>query len=62
MKIDVTDEPIHFQLYGLSSAVQNRRYGEVGCRLMDQMWDFWLSIHSVFRQSDNLLRPQDTGI
>ena len=38
MEIEIIENPIHFQLYGLSSTVENRRYGEVGLRLMDQMW------------------------
>lgn len=38
MEIEIFENPIRFQLYGLSSPVENRRYGEVGLRLMDQMW------------------------
>lgn len=38
MEIQIIYDPIRFQLYGLSSTVENRRYGEVGLRLMDQMW------------------------
>lgn len=38
MEIEINENPIRFQLYGLSSTVENRRYGEVGLRLMDQMW------------------------
>jgi effector-binding domain-containing protein len=38
MEIEIFVNPIRFQLYGLSSPVENRRYGEVGLRLMDQMW------------------------
>jgi predicted transcriptional regulator YdeE len=36
--VAIIDEAIRFQLYGLSSTVQNRCYGEVGLRLMNEMW------------------------
>jgi len=38
MEIEIIDEPIRFRLYGLSSVVGKQSYGEVGCRLMDEMW------------------------
>jgi hypothetical protein len=38
MEIEIIDQPIRFRLHGLSSSVDNHRYGEVGCRLMDKMW------------------------
>jgi predicted transcriptional regulator YdeE len=38
MDIEIIDEPIRFRLHGLSSSVENNNYGEVGCRLMDEMW------------------------
>src|SRR5262249_5910182 len=38
MEIEIIDQPIRFHLHGLSSSVDNHRYGEVGCRLMDAMW------------------------
>jgi predicted transcriptional regulator YdeE len=38
MEIEIIDQPIRFRLYGLSSSVGNCNYGEVGCRLMDEMW------------------------
>lgn len=38
MEIEIIDEPIRFTLYGLSSNVEKRRYGEVGLRLMNEMW------------------------
>ena len=38
MEIEIIDEPIRFTLYGLSSTVEGRRYGEVGLRLMNEMW------------------------
>lgn len=38
MKIEITEEPIRFVLFGLSSVVSDQSYGEVGCRLMDEMW------------------------
>ena len=38
MEIEIIDEPIRFTLHGLSSTVEDRRYGEVGLRLMNEMW------------------------
>lgn len=38
MKIEIIDEPIRFRLYGRSAVVGDKSYGEVGCRLMDEMW------------------------
>jgi hypothetical protein len=38
MDLEIIDRPIRFRLHGLSSSVENHRYGEVGCQLMDQMW------------------------
>ncbi|QDT48909.1 hypothetical protein Pan258_29560 [Symmachiella dynata] len=38
MEIEIIDQPIRFRLHGLSSSVGNQSYGEVGCRLMDEMW------------------------
>jgi effector-binding domain-containing protein len=38
LELDIIHEPIRFQLFGLSSAVENHCYGEVGLRLMNQMW------------------------
>lgn len=38
MDIQIIDEPIRFELYGLSSEVEGERYGETGLRLMDAMW------------------------
>ena len=38
MEIEIIDEPIRFTLYGLSSTVEDRCYGEVGLRLMNEMW------------------------
>jgi hypothetical protein len=38
MDIEIIDRPIRFHLHGLSSSVENNCYGEVGCRLMDEMW------------------------
>lgn len=38
MDIEIIEEPIRFCLHGLSSSVDNHTYGEVGCRLMDEMW------------------------
>ncbi len=38
MKLEIIDTPIQFRLHGLSSDVQNRRFGEVGMKLMNEMW------------------------
>ena len=38
MDIEIIDQSIRFHLHGLSSSVANNFYGEVGCRLMDEMW------------------------
>jgi GyrI-like small molecule binding domain len=38
MKIEIIDEPIRFRLYGIKGVVENERYGEVGLRLMNEMW------------------------
>jgi GyrI-like small molecule binding domain len=38
MKIEIIDEPIRFHLHGIRGVVENERYGEVGLRLMNEMW------------------------
>jgi hypothetical protein len=38
MNIEILDTPIRFRLLGKSSAVPDNRFGEVGMRLMDEMW------------------------
>ena len=38
MQIEIIGKPIRFTLYGVSSTVENRCYGEVGRRLMNEMW------------------------
>ena len=38
MDIEIKVEPIRFQLHGLFADVANHQYGEVGCRIMDQLW------------------------
>jgi hypothetical protein len=38
MKIEIIDEPIRFHLHGIEGVVENERYGEVGLRLMNEMW------------------------
>jgi hypothetical protein len=38
MQIEIFDEPIHFRLHGKWSVVENQCYGEVGVRLMNEMW------------------------
>jgi hypothetical protein len=38
MIVEIIEHPIRFHLYGLSAPVENHRYGEVGLRLMNDMW------------------------
>ncbi|HMP57753.1 MAG TPA: hypothetical protein PKD86_00245 [Gemmatales bacterium] len=38
MNIEIIEEPIRFHLHGIGGEVENERYGEVGFRLMNQMW------------------------
>lgn len=38
MKIEIIEEPIRFRLHGIQGVVENERYGEVGMRLMNEMW------------------------
>lgn len=38
MNFDIVEEPIRFHLHGVSGAVENERYGEVGMSLMNRMW------------------------
>ena len=38
MNVEIVEEPIRFHLYGIGGVVENERYGEVGLRLMDKMW------------------------
>jgi hypothetical protein len=38
MNIEIIDEPVRFHLHGIGGVVENERYGEVGLRLMNKMW------------------------
>ena len=38
MKIEIIEGRIRFHLYGIGGVVENERYGEVGLRLMNEMW------------------------
>jgi hypothetical protein len=38
MKIEIIEAPISFHLHGVGGVVENERYGEVGLRLMNEMW------------------------
>jgi hypothetical protein len=38
MKIEIVEQPIRFHLHGIQGVVANERYGEVGFRLMNEMW------------------------
>lgn len=38
MKVEIVETPIRFRLHGIEGVVENERYGEVGLRLMNEMW------------------------
>ena len=38
MQIEISDQPIQFLLHGFSGVVEDNRFGEVGFRLMNEMW------------------------
>ena len=38
MQIEISDLPIEFHLHGYSGVVEKNRFGEVGFRLMNEMW------------------------
>ncbi|HET6572617.1 MAG TPA: hypothetical protein VFG68_03365 [Fimbriiglobus sp.] len=38
MEIEIVEEPVRFHLHGIGGVVENERYGEVGLRLMNEMW------------------------
>ena len=38
MKFEIIEQPLRFHLHGVSGAVENERYGEVGMSLMNRMW------------------------
>jgi hypothetical protein len=38
MNIDIAEGPIRFHLHGIGGVVENERYGEVGFRLMNELW------------------------
>jgi hypothetical protein len=38
MHLEIVEEPIRFHLHGISGSVESERYGEVGLRLMNEMW------------------------
>ncbi|MFO0935421.1 MAG: methyltransferase domain-containing protein [Gemmataceae bacterium] len=38
MNFEIIDEPIRFQLHGVSGTVENENYGEVGFQLMNVLW------------------------
>lgn len=38
MQIEIADKPIQFHLHGFSGVVEDNRFGEVGFRLMNEMW------------------------
>lgn len=38
MQFEIIEEPIRFHLHGIGGVVENQCYGEVGFRLMNEMW------------------------
>jgi len=38
MNIEIVDEPVQFHLHGIGGVVENERFGEVGLRLMNELW------------------------
>lgn len=38
MRIEIVEQPIRFHLYGIEGTVEDERFGEVGFRLMNEMW------------------------
>ena len=38
MNVEIVETPLRFHLHGIGGVVENERYGEVGLRLMDEMW------------------------
>src|SRR5206468_3054372 len=38
MNIEIVETPVRFRLHGIGGVVENERYGEVGLRLMNEMW------------------------
>ena len=38
MNFEIVEEPIWFNLHGISGVVETKRYGEVEFRLMNEMW------------------------
>jgi hypothetical protein len=38
MNIEIVEMPVRFRLHGIGGIVENERYGEVGLRLMNEMW------------------------
>lgn len=38
MNFEIIEQPSRFRLHGIGGVVENERYGEVGLRLMNEMW------------------------
>lgn len=38
MNMEIVETPLRFHLHGIGGVVENEQYGEVGLRLMDEMW------------------------
>ncbi len=38
MEMEIVESPILFHLHGITSVVENNRFGETGMKLMNEMW------------------------
>src|SRR5262245_11118596 len=38
MNYEIIEQPIRFRLHGIGGVVENEKYGEIGLRLMNEMW------------------------
>jgi predicted transcriptional regulator YdeE len=47
MEVAIIETPIRFHLHGKASAVPNNCYGDVGLRLMDEMWKIVKESHTA---------------
>ena len=52
----VDNELLEFNLWGLSAAVPNEQYGDVGMRLMNEMWN-QLRTNSVRNSGERVSSP-----
>ena len=47
MDIEIIEKPIRFHLHGMSSTVRNDCFGEVGLRLMSELWNAVKASHTA---------------